>query len=125
MIFCGCGYNHNKEKNPLRCCVATCFWQVAVLVSCNYLSMYGGGLGFPRLAVSCLFNPSNAEATFVKNTKMQRLLKTILTLSCWYSLDSYRGALSDEYPFARVSVIFIGFFASFCIGQISHQQHKG
>ena len=29
--------------------------------------------------------------------------------------------LSDEYPYARVSVIF----ASFCTGQISHQQHKG
>ena len=33
---------------------------------------------------------------------------------------------SDEYPRARVSVIFLKvFFASFCNGQISHQQHKG
>ena len=34
--------------------------------------------------------------------------KTIQTLSCWYSLDSYRRALSDEYPFAKVSVILLG-----------------
>ena len=32
--------------------------------------------------------------------------------------------LSDEYPRSTVSVIF-HFFASFGIGQISHQQHKG
>ena len=38
-------------------------------------------------------NPSNAEAhlyTFIQSTKMLRFLKTILTLSCCYSLDSYR-----------------------------------
>ena len=33
-------------------------------------------------------------------------LKTIQTLSCWYSLDSSSGVPSDEYPSARVSVIF-------------------
>ena len=32
-------------------------------------------------------------------------MKNIQTLSCWYSLESSRGALSDEYPFAGVSVI--------------------
>ena len=32
--------------------------------------------------------------------------------------------LSDEYPCTRVSVFF-QLFVSFCIGQISHQQHKG
>ena len=37
---------------------------------------------------------------------------------------SSRWVLSDEYPFARVSIIF-RIFASFHIGQISHQQHKG
>ena len=57
------------------------------------------------------FNPSNAEATFVQSTRTQIFLKTIQTLSCWYSLDSSRGVLSDEYPFARVSVIF----QDFCI----------
>ena len=33
-------------------------------------------------------NPSNAEATFVRSTRMQIFLKSILTLSCWFSLDS-------------------------------------
>ena len=32
--------------------------------------------------------------------------------------------LSDEYPYARISVIF-SFFVSSCIGKTSHQQHKG
>ena len=70
-------------------------------------------------------NTSYAEATFVQNTRPQRFLKTIETLSCWYSLDSSRQVLSDEYPFTRVSIIFFMFFASFCNGQISDQQHKG
>ena len=74
--------------------------------------------------VLVVLNPSNAESTFVQSTQMQRFLKTIKTMSCWYSLESSRRALSDEYPFARVSVIF-RIFASFCIGQISHQQLKG
>ena len=42
-------------------------------------------------------NPFNAEATFVQSTRVQRLLETICTLSCWYSL---------WYPYARVLVIF-------------------
>ena len=53
-----------------------------------------------------VFNPSNAKATFIQSTVMQRILKIILTLSCWYSLDSSRRVLLDEYPFARNSVIF-------------------
>ena len=52
-------------------------------------------------------NPSNAEATFVQITRMQRVLKTIETLPCWYSLDSSRWVLSDKYPFARVSGIVL------------------
>ena len=47
-------------------------------------------------------NPSNAETTYVQNTRKLRFLKTILTLSCWYSLESSRRVLSDEYLFARV-----------------------
>ena len=54
---------------------------------------------------------------------MQRFLKTAETLSCWYVLDSCRQVLSDEYSCARVSVIF-QFFASICIGQISHKGFK-
>ena len=53
-----------------------------------------------------LINPSNTEATFVQSTRMQKFMKTIKTLSCWYSLDSSRRVLSDEYSFARVSVNF-------------------
>ena len=33
-----------------------------------------------------------------------------VTLSCWYSLDSPQGVLSDEYPFARVTVLFQDFY---------------
>ena len=33
-------------------------------------------------------NPSSAETTLVQSTGRQRFLKTILTLPCWYSLDS-------------------------------------
>ena len=36
------------------------------------------------------FNPFHAEATFIHGRKMQNLLKTIQTLSCWYSLESSR-----------------------------------
>ena len=35
--------------------------------------------------IHCLTNPHNAETTFVLSTRTQRYLKTILTLSCWYS----------------------------------------
>ena len=51
-------------------------------------------------------NPYAADATYVQSTWTQKKLKTIKILSCWYSLDSFCSALSDEYPFARVSVIF-------------------
>ena len=54
-------------------------------------------------------NPSNAEATFIQSTRTQIFSKTIETLSCWYSLESSRRVLSFEYPFARVSVIFLVF----------------
>ena len=33
-------------------------------------------------------NPSKAKSTLVQSTRMQRFLKIIKTLSCWYSLDS-------------------------------------
>ena len=37
--------------------------------------------------------------------KSKNGMKVILTLSCWCSFESSRRVLSDEYPFARVSVI--------------------
>ena len=63
------------------------------------------------LSLTPLINPSNAEATYAQSSMTQKSLKTILTLSCWYSLNSSRWVLSDEYPFARVSIIF----QNFCI----------
>ena len=65
------------------------------------------------------FNPSNAEAIFIQSTRMQRFLKTILTLSCWYSLESSHWVLSDEYPFARVSVIFQVFSHNFVLVKLA------
>ena len=63
-------------------------------------------LSIGRANSHCIINPFNAKANFVQSTRMERFLKTIQTLSCWYSLDRSRRVLSDEYPFARVSVIF-------------------
>ena len=61
-------------------------------------------------------NPSNTKATFVQSTGYKYSYKPSKPCHVWHSLDSSRRALSDEYPCARVSVIF-NFFASFCIGQ--------
>ena len=36
------------------------------------------------------FNPFNIEAIFIQSTRRQTSSKGILTLSCWYSLDSSR-----------------------------------
>ena len=61
--------------------------------------------------ISLFFNPFNAEATFDQSSRIQRVLKTlIITLSCWYSLDCSLSLPvrinSDEYPYARVLIIF-------------------
>ena len=66
-------------------------------------------------------NPSNAEANFFQRIKdaKKHLNPVMLELIGQLLLST----ISDEYPYARVSVIF-QVFASFCIGQISHQQHK-
>ena len=59
-----------------------------------------------NLQHSYQFSPSNGKATFVHRTRARTFLKTISTPSCWYSLDSSHYVFSDEYPYARVSVIF-------------------
>ena len=46
----------------------------------------------PESGVWVETNPSNAEATLVQSTMTQRSSKTIQTLPCWYSLDSFRWA---------------------------------
>ena len=50
-------------------------------------------------------NPFADEGTSMQCTKKQKIMKIILTLSYWYSLNSSCWVLSDEYPSARVSVI--------------------
>ena len=64
-------------------------------------------------------NPSNAEATFVQSSRTQIFLKNIESLSCWYSLDSSHWVLSDEYPFARVSVIIQVFLHNFVLAKLA------
>ena len=51
-------------------------------------------------------NHFNAEATFVQRTRIAKTFEKHLNPACWYSLDSSYQVLSDEYPCARVSVIF-------------------
>ena len=74
------------------------WWQVIAVAWCYMIII------IMALLLSVPFNPSNPESN-----KRQRFLKTIETLSCSFSLDSSRALLSDEYPCARVSVIFQGF----------------
>ena len=73
--------------------------------------IYGSNLSdvLARKHVGLQVNPFNAEATVFQSAMTQILLKTIQTLSCWYSLESSRWVLSDEYPYAKLSVIFRGF----------------
>ena len=75
--------------------------------------------------VILVLNPFNAEASFVQSTRTQRSLKTLLTLSSWYSLNSSRQVISDEYPFARCSVIFQVFYNFLYRPNYSHQRRKG
>ena len=66
-------------------------------------------------------NPSNTRVTFIESTRMQDFWKylnrVMLVFIGWFSLSTLKWV-------CRVLVI-LQVFASFCIGQISHQQHKG
>ena len=69
-------------------------------------------------------NPSNAKATFVQSTWLQSFRKT--SKSChvgiyWKALTEYSQMSTHMSWFQSFFVCF----ASFCIGKISHQQHKG
>ena len=71
-----------------------------------------------------IFNPSNTEATFTQNTRMQRFLKPLKPYHVgmhWIALAEY-SHMSTRVPRFQ---LFYSFFAAFCIGQISHQQHNG
>ena len=79
---------------------------------------------FLLMLLSVQVNPFNAEVTFIQRTKKQRFLKTILTLSCWYSFYIALAEYSQISTHLPGFQSFFKFFASLCIGQISHQQHK-
>ena len=92
-------------------------WSTQKARSLVYLILYSalraqchdpGAYIWPRFPLSLCkrLNPCNAESTFIEGTRTQKYSKTILTLSCWYSLYSSRWVLSDEHPFARGLVIF-------------------
>ena len=68
--------------------------------------------------------PSNAEAAFVRSTRVQRFLNNICTLSCWYSLDSSHRVLSDECTYARVSVISPGFVHQLVLAKLATSSIK-
>ena len=98
-------------------------------VLCSSDHPQGGG-GAPMAELSSalrvglnLYNAEATTCTFIHSTREQRILKIIQTLSCWYSLNSSRSVLSDEYSCARVSVIFFYVFYIILYWQISHQQH--
>ena len=57
-------------------------------------------------------NPYNAE--LLNYLQSRRFLKTVQTLSSWYSLESSCWVLSYEYPCARVSIIFQVFCIILC-----------
>ena len=69
-------------------------------------------------------NPSNAEDTLVQSTRTLSFFENHLNpvLLIFIGELLLKQVLSDKYPYARLSIIF-RVFASFCIGQISHQQH--
>ena len=79
------------------------------------------GIEIPHLTVTyeVFFNPSNAMTIFIQYTRTQIFLKTIETLSCWYSLESSRRVLSYEYPFAQVSIIFSGFLHTYILANLA------
>ena len=54
-------------------------------------------------------------------TMIEKYLNPVMLVFIGYISLEY----SDEYPCAKVSVIFFSFFASLCDGQISYQQHHG
>ena len=55
--------------------------------------------------------------TYKYRIRMPRILKNIYTQSCWYSLETSRWVLLDEYPYARVSMMFSGFLHHFVLGK--------
>ena len=71
-----------------------------------------------------VFNPFNAEATFVQCTRTQRFEKPSQPCHVgihWIAPAEYSHMSTHLTGFRS----FSSFFASFRIGHISHHQHKG
>ena len=66
---------------------------------------------------------SNARATFVQSTRMQRLATSSIRVKSWSSF-SHHFVLA-KFATSSIRVKSWSFFASFCISKISHHQHKG
>ena len=108
----GCGLFYSKVTNYFSCAQEEGLNGYILSVNhCILVFRFGNGC--------FMFNPFNAETTIIESTKMQRFLKTTKTLSCWYSLESFRRVLSDEYPFARVSVTFYDFLHDFVLDKLT------
>ena len=84
----------------------------------NHLSQMSADL-YLHITISKDFNHSNAEAAFVQRTMTQRFLKTIWTLSCWYSLNSSHWVLTDEYPCARIELISLYILQHFVLTKLA------
>ena len=99
-----------NRRNLCTCslfCTFLCYDLLSLIILGIIQLLHGGR----SLFVHCLHITllSDAEVTFLQCTKKEKIVKIILTLSCWYSLESSCRALSYEYPFARVSNIFHDF----------------
>ena len=101
------------------------WWTFLLQIFCQLCLSMKDFIKIVRLVLATVsvngFNHSNAEATIVRSTRTGRFLKTIQTLSCWYSLDSSRWVLSvsNEYPCARVTNIFQGFSHRFILAKLA------
>ena len=79
---------------PGKCTLKVSVMQCTVLYqgvkhSPVFFTLNGGG-GGREVSLSYsgkIFSKLNAEATFVQSMRMQRFLKVIATLSCWYSFE--------------------------------------
>ena len=93
MQICADGYLANVTINTHICVCGIV--RVKLVGICSpwdraWMAQFEQSQKWPDPMVSSLVNPSNAEATFVYSTRTQRFLTTILTLPCWYSLESSR-----------------------------------
>ena len=72
-----------------------------------------------------ILNPSDAKATFVHSTRTQKIFEKP-SRPCHVGIHWINPAkhsqMSTYMPGFRS---FFSFFASFCVGKIGHQQHKG